>query len=219
MFFDAQPDFYYPYKDGLKISKNLFRRVRFRDNMNALYVNSVRYSVQEGETPETISQKRYGSTDWYWTILLLNNIIDVQNDWPLAADELDKIIELKYGPNVNTTRHWETKEIRTTGGLKVLDSGVIVELYQGTTAQQSPTYYPSYTFTYKDGNAEFTLSGSQVLTKVTNREFEYSNNENKKEIYLIKSSFLLKMEEEINNLFAYDTEYKIDNQGIRFSET
>lgn len=219
MFFDSQPNFYYPYKNGLKISKNLFRRIRFRDNLNALYVNSIRYTVLEGETPETIAQKQYGSTDWYWTILLLNNIIDVNNDWPVPADDLDESVEKKYGNKADNPRHWETKEVKTSGGIKVLDSGVIIELYQGTTAQQNSNYYPSYSFKYLDGTTEYTLTGSQVMTKITNREFEYRENEKKKEIYLIKNRFLPMLESEIEKLFAYDTEYKIDNQGIRFSET
>ena len=63
------------------------------------------------------------------------------------------------------------------------------------------------------------MSGSQVMTPVTNREFEYRENEKKKEIFLIRPEFLTTMEEEIATLFAYDTNYKIDSAGIRFSET
>lgn len=215
MFFDSQPNFYYPYKGGLKLSKNLFRRVRFRDNLNALYVASSRYTIQQGETPEQVSNKQYGSPDWYWTILILNNIIDVHQDWPVSDYELDLAIEKNYGNTQDKIKFWETKE-RYEGNNLVLEGGVIIEYNQNTSAQQVAGYYPSYTFTTPNGT---TLSGSQVMTPVTNREFEYRENEKKKEIFLIRPQFLTTMEEEIATLFAYDTEYKIDSSGIRFSET
>jgi hypothetical protein len=215
MFFDAQPNFYYPYKSGLKISKNLFRRVRFRDNINALYVASTRYTIQQGETPEQISNKTYGSPDWYWTILLINNIIDLTNDWPLSDYELDQSIDKKYGDDQDKIRFWETKEIYEGNNL-VLNGGVIIEYNQDTTDQQVTGYYPVYSFRQPNGTL---LTGAQVMTPITNREFEYRENEKKKEIFLIRPSFLTTMEEEINSLFAYDTEYKIDSAGIRFSET
>jgi hypothetical protein len=215
MYFDSQPNFYYPHKGGLKLSKNLFRRVRFRDNVNALYVASTRYTIQQGETPEQISNKQYGSPEWYWTILILNNIIDVHNDWPMTDYELDISIEKKYGDTQNDTRFWETKEVYD-GSNVVLESGIIIEYYEGRPEQQSPNYYPSFTFTTPSGSL---LTGVDVMNIVTNREFEYSQNEKKKEIFLIRPEFLTTMKGEIEQLFAYDTEYKIDSAGIRFSET
>jgi hypothetical protein len=210
MFFDAQPNFYYPYKGGIKLSKNLFRRVRFRDNLNALHVASTRYTIQTGETPEIISNKRYGSTEWYWTILILNNIIDMNNDWPVSDYELDLAIEKKYGQDQNKVRFWETKKIYN-GNNVILEGGVIIEYNEGRQNQQSVNYYPTFTF---NG-----LSGAQILDKVTNREYEYRENEKKKEIFLIKPEYLNMMKEEIERLVAYDTSYKIDSAGVRLSET
>jgi hypothetical protein len=209
MFFDSQPNFYYPYKGGVKLSKNLFRRVRFRDNLNALYVASTRYTIQTGETPEIISNKVYGSPEWYWTILILNNIIDVHNDWPVSDYELDLAIEKKYGTTQNDIRFWETKTIYDGDNL-ILQGGVIIEYNEGRSEQQNVNYYPSYTFD--------NLSGGMVMEKVTHREFEYRENEKKRDIFLIKSEYLSIMKEEIETLFAYDTKYKIDSSGVRLSE-
>lgn len=215
MFFDSQPNFYYPYKGGLKLSKNLFRRVRFRDNINALYIASTRYTIQSGETPEQISEKTYGSPDWYWTILILNNIIDVYNDWPLSDYELDKAIENKYGDNQNDVKFWETNELYQENIL-ILEGGQIIEYNEGRTDQQSPSYYPQFDFKNPLTGEEF--SDSQLMSKITHREFEYRENEKKKEIFLIRPEYLTRMQEEIATLFAYDTKYKIDSAGVRLSE-
>lgn len=219
MFFQNQPDILYPYQDGYKQSKNLFRRVRFRDNINSIYINSTKYTIIDGETPEIISQKFYNSPKWYWTILLLNNIIDVNSQWPLPAAQLDSYIELSYGDNINTARHWETKQIKNSSGDIVLKSGIIVEIYQGTNAQKTPGYVPSYTFTYKDStNQTVSLTGSQVIQEVTNREYAYQMNESKREIYVLKKSFLNKIQSEFKNLLKYDTEYNINDRGIKLPE-
>jgi len=226
MYFDSQPNFYYPYKGGIKISKNLFRRVRFRDNLNALYVASTKYTVQNGETPEIISKKIYGSPEWYWTILILNNIIDMNNDWPVSDYELDISIEKKYGQNQDDVKYWETRELYE-GSNRILEGGIIIEYNEGRSEQQAVGYYPSYyneqnqlvdVFTLTTPNG-ILLTRSQIMTPVTNREFEYRENEKKKDIFLIKQEYLNIMKEEIETLFSYDTAYKIDESGIRFSET
>ncbi len=209
----------------MKLSKNLFRRVRFRDNINALYIASTKYMVQSGETPEQISEKKYGSTDWYWTILLLNNIIDVYNDWPLSDYELDKSIENKYGDKQNDVKFWETNELYE-GNILILKGGQIIEYNEGRPQQQAAGYYPSYLNSQNQLVSVFTLttpsglvlSGSQVMTPVTNREFEYRENQNKKEIFIIRPEYLTTMQDEIASLFKYDTKYKIDSAGVRFSE-
>jgi hypothetical protein len=226
MYFDSQPNFYYPYKGGIKISKNLFRRVRFRDNLNALYVASTKYTVQNGETPEIISKKIYGSPEWYWTILILNNIIDMNNDWPVSDYELDISIEKKYGQNQDDVKYWETRELYE-GSNRILEGGIIIEYNEGRSEQQAVGYYPSYyneqnqlvdVFTLTTPNG-ILLTRSEIMTPVTNREFEYRENEKKKDIFLIKQEYLNIMKEEIETLFSYDTAYKIDESGIRFSET
>lgn len=225
MFFESQPNIYYPQvKGGAKLSKNLFRRVRFRDNINALYINSFKYTIKDGETPESISYDKYGSTEWYWTILLLNNIIDMNNDWPVDAVELDTSIEKQYGPRQNNIRHWETFQIKNTAGVVVLPGGVIIEMNQGRPEQNVVNYYPKdakgnqYTFTFKDGPVVKTLAAPQVLRRVTFREFEFDKNEKKKDIFLIQKKYLNKMKEEIAKLFAYDTQYNIDELGVRLPD-
>lgn len=219
MFFQNQPDILYPYKDGYKQSKNFFRRVRFRDNINTIYINSTKYTIIDGETPENVSQKFYKSTQWYWSILLLNNITDVNSQWPLPSAQLDEYIEAVYRTDQNKPRHWETKQIKTSGGNIILKAGLIVEMYQGTDAQKTAGYMPTYSFTYKDSNNQtVTLTGSQVIQEVTNREYEYKKNEEKREIYVLKKPYLSKIQNEFKTLLKYDTQYKIDANGIRLPE-
>lgn len=214
MFFKNQPNIYYPSKNGIKISKNLFRRVRFRDNTNSIYLNSNVYTIQEGETPEIVANKLYKSPQWYWTILLLNNIIDVNSDWPMNSFQLDSFIEKKYGSNADKPRHWVTQQIKLPSGRVILKADVIIEVYQNLPTQNVPGYIPSYDFKH-DG---VSYPNTQTVKEITNREYEYSLNENKRTIYVIKKQFLTKLEKEFKNLIEYDTNYKISESGIRYTE-
>ena len=225
MFFDSTPDFLYPdfFEAGkFKLSKNLFRRVRARDSINSIFSSSTKYTVKSGQTPDQIAFELLGDTEHYWTILLINNITDTQTQWPFDDYELDKIIEDRYGNLADKIRHWETKEVKDSYNNIVLDSGIIIEVFSNTTAQNASSYTPTWSWTYAYSRSdsavtERTLTGSD-LYPTTNREYEHQLNDLKREIWIPQPSSISMMESEIEELLEYDTEYKITKEGWRESE-
>ena len=225
MFFDSTPNFLYPdfFEAGkFKLSKNLFRRVRARDSINSIFSSSTKYTVKSGQTPDQIAYELLGDTEHYWTILLINNITDTQTQWPFDDYELDKIIEDRYGDLADKIRHWETKEVKDSYGNIVLDSGIIIEVFSNTTAQNASSYTPTWSWTYAYSRSdsavtERTLTGSD-LYPTTNREYEHQLNDLKREIWIPQPSSISLMESEIEELLEYDTEYKITKEGWRESE-
>jgi len=245
MLFDSTPNFLYPdfkIAGKFKLSKNLFRRVRARDSFNAVYASSKQYTILPGERPDSLSFKAYKDPRFFWTILLLNNITNMNTEWPLDGDELDTFILNKYGTESDDPRHWETNDVKDSFGNIVLEGGNVIELFTNSTQQNTGGYFPKifnsetntydqWSFTYID-YAEYdsngtiiensiitkTVTASQNLTKVTNREYEYELNELKKIIYLPTRIGAKIMESEIESLLAYDTQYKITDDGYRISE-
>lgn len=225
MFFDSTPNFLYPdfFEAGkFKLSKNLFRRVRARDSINSIFSSSTKYTVKSGQTPDQIAYDLLGDTEHYWTILLINNITDTQTQWPYDDYELDKIIEDRYGNLADKIRHWETKEVKDSYGNVVLESGIIIEVFSNTTAQNASSYTPTWSWTYAYSRSdsavtERTLTGSD-LYPTTNREYEHQLNDLKREIWIPQPSSISMMESEIEELLEYDTEYKITKEGWRESE-
>ena len=225
MFFDSTPDFLYPdfFEAGkFKLSKNLFRRVRARDSINSIFSSSVKYTIKSGQTPDEIAFDLLGDSSHYWTILLINNITDTQTQWPFDDYELDKIIEDRYGNLADKIRHWETKEVKDSYNNIVLDSGIIIEVFSNTTAQNASSYTPTWSWTYAYSRSdsavtERTLTGSD-LYPTTNREYEHQLNDLKREIWIPQPSSISLMESEIEELLEYDTEYKITKEGWRESE-
>ena len=225
MFFDSTPNFLYPdfFEAGkFKLSKNLFRRVRARDSINSIFSSSTKYTVKSGQTPDQIAYDLLGDTEHYWTILLINNITDTQTQWPFDDYELDKIIEDRYGNLADKIRHWETKEVKDSYNNIVLESGIIIEVFSNTTAQNASSYTPTWSWTYAYSRSdsavtERTLTGSD-LYPTTNREYEHQLNDLKREIWIPQPSSISMMESEIEELLEYDTEYKITKEGWRESE-
>lgn len=233
MFFDALPNILYPdFTDtkNLKLAKNIFRRVRGRDSFNAIYMSSVDYVIQDGETPDRISFKQYNSTDWYWAILILNNILDVNSQWPLANDELESIILKKYGNLANSIRHWETVQILDSIGNVILPAGTVIEIYTDSPEQQESNYIPQklnsetgqfedWSYTYVDSyTQDYVTVNSDKIVPITNRDYEYQLNEMKRSIKLPRTEYLPLLEKEVRTLLKYETEYKITKEGYRLTE-
>jgi hypothetical protein len=65
---------------------------KLKEHIAVLY----NYIVSDGERPDTVAMKLYGSPDYTWVVLMVNNIFSFY-DWPLASEEFNRYIIDKYG--------------------------------------------------------------------------------------------------------------------------
>jgi hypothetical protein len=79
------------------------------------YINTYRgigynpYIVKDGERPDSISYKIYGSERYDWIIMMVNNISNVYDQWPKSSEDFREFIILKYGTleyAINTTKSY-----------------------------------------------------------------------------------------------------------------
>ena len=80
-----------------KIVTDITRNVRFRKQILENISLYDYYDIAEGETPEMIAEKIYGTPYYHWVIMLANQRYDYVNDFPLSQLELDAHIDKKYG--------------------------------------------------------------------------------------------------------------------------
>jgi hypothetical protein len=97
-FFDKFPIFKYDVnKDGKStLAVNILRRVAFREAIKNQSNYFQEYTVEDGETPEMVSHKFYGTPNLHWTILLLNETLNPFFDWPMSQHSLENFVEKKY---------------------------------------------------------------------------------------------------------------------------
>ena len=115
--------------DETVIIKNLFRRAKIRDDIIDVVTAFEYYQVTENETPNQVAQKIYGNPELDWVILLTNNIINIQNEWPIDSNSFNNYLFDKYGSEEKLleVRYYETSELRDSFGRVVLEQGLIVD--------------------------------------------------------------------------------------------
>ena len=106
MFFKAMPHLSYKVNGKSIVTKDIFGRVGLdRKNNNRLALES--YYIKNGETPDVISNNIYGSSKYHWVLLMVNDIVDVYEEWPKRDEEILNFVESKYGGgNADFTHHY-----------------------------------------------------------------------------------------------------------------
>ena len=94
---------------NVRIVTNIMKRIRVRANMKKEFTFLDPYDVQDGETPEMVADKHHGSPLYHWIVLLLNNITDVNHDWPKSVRQFQLYMKGKYGDYSKQieTHHYE----------------------------------------------------------------------------------------------------------------
>jgi hypothetical protein len=83
---------------------DIFRSVRIKHNLRDTVLMYKSYHIQDGERPDHVSLKLYGTTDYYWTLFMINeDIVNSFADWPCSRAEMENKINTKYAGYVLTT--------------------------------------------------------------------------------------------------------------------
>ena len=91
---------------NFKLVTDIFRRIKVREQLKENAALFSKYDVPSGEQPETTSYKHFGTTDYFWIILLLNDITDRYYGWPLSDQDFEKYVTDKY-TNPQGVHHYE----------------------------------------------------------------------------------------------------------------
>jgi len=104
---------------------DILQRIKMRISEEDLDTMSERYLVPDGMKPEQVSHRLYEDAFLHWTILYINDINDVNGDWPVSDVILNKFISRKYGlGNEDSTHHYEELD----SGVK-MDEQFILDTY------------------------------------------------------------------------------------------
>lgn len=109
--------------------KNLFKRGKLREDIfgNLTFFN--KYKIIGNERPDNVAYKVYNDETLDWVVLLANNILNIQSEWPLTQQAFDKVMFEKYGDYETLyggIHHYETTEIVNSNGVTVLPAGLRV---------------------------------------------------------------------------------------------
>ena len=161
--------------------KNLFKRAILRTDIfeNLTYFD--KYTIIGDERPDNVADKVYGDSNLDWLVLLANNIIDINSEWPTPQFSFDKIMLEKYGSyeNVYGVHHYISREVRNSSGAIIFPAGIRIE-----------NNYPSITYYDSGLGQEVTVPSIQFTTEVSNYDYEIQMENDKRTIYVLKQRYL-----------------------------
>jgi hypothetical protein len=193
---------------GLDTVTNIISRFAFenslKENSSAFYP----YNVQDSDTPEIIARKFYDNSERHWIVLLFNNIIDPQWDWPLKEKTLIDYIDSKYSANgaANTTVQTGIAWAMSTNNVQAYFKIVTRTSFDGTEIIEKLSVdantFANVATSLNTYNLQDGTTITERVTKETQSYFQYEVdlNEAKRTIKLIKPEFVPAIEKEFKKV-------------------
>ena len=196
-YFNYIPDFNYVDRnpnaklgDRVKV-KNLFRRIKLREDIFQDTTIFEKYQIRGDDRPDNVANQFYGRPDYDWIVLVSNNIVNIQTEWPMPQNTFDSFILNKYGTyqNANAVRHYETREVKNTQGVVIVPAGQIVD--------------KGYSYTYYEEFQQAFVDTGDITVEVTNYDYETRIEEAKRNIFLLKRRYLPVILDDIQKEMKY----------------
>lgn len=183
--------------------KNLFKRAKIRTDINNAITAFDYYQILDNQRPEVVASSLYGDPELDWVILIVNNITNVRDQWPLNNNDLYNYMIDKYGSEeaLSSIHHYETTEVKDEYDRLVVPSGLQVD--------------SNFTVTYTKFNN--TVSTVSPVKQVTNYEYETNINEEKRKIRVLKPAYLSVVITDLRNIMKYDQSSQYINQTTKQS--
>ena len=161
----------YPFSESdFVVAKNFFRRYRMNDEIFSQAVYFQQYTIRDGERPDTIAERLYGDPFLDWVVILVNNMVNAQYDWPRSNYEVYRIAESEYDDPYSEIHHYEIKES--------------IGPYQK--GQHVDEIFYNGQHKLNISGSIVTKNGNEIASPVTAAEWLQSENEKKRQIYLLK---------------------------------
>ena len=196
-YFKKIPDFEYVSRlPDAKISdyirvKNLFKKGYLKEDIFQDLTLFTKYKVQGNERPDNVAYKIYNDPSLDWIVLLSNNIINIQTEWPMDQYELDRYLLDKYESyeKLNEIHHYETIEIKNSTGVIMVEEGLTVD--------------SDFSVTFYDWMIDSLETKSGITNPVTNYEYEMKKEDEKRNIFLLKPDYVHVVKDDITSIMRY----------------
>ena len=214
-FFNYYPKTFYTSNNnstGIDTVTNIIARFAFekslKENSSAFY----KYTIKDSDTPEIIAHKFYQHVERHWIVLLFNDIIDPQYDWPLQSDTLIDYINTKY----STVEYANTANTLVTGLSWAQNISHVQAYYKiitrtsadGTDIVEKITVDANTYANIAATSISYTLNNASSITQTVSKttqtyyDYELELNEAKREIKLLKGDFVSEVEKEFKRVIT-----------------
>ena len=183
-------------RDGINegdysLVKNLFKRAKLREDIYQDLAFFSKFDVLGDDRPDNVADLIYGDPTLDWVVLLSNNIVNVQSEWPLSQADFNRYITEKYGTEENLysgIHHYESREVKASDGTIIIPSGARVSI------GQSVSFFDEIT--------DQQVIRTDVAMPITNYMHEDKLNNDKRNIFLLKPIYLNILFDDIEEIMS-----------------
>ena len=171
--------------------KNLFKRAKLREDVYQDLSFFTKFDVLGDDRPDNVADLVYGDPTLDWVVLLSNNIVNVQSEWPLSQADFNRYITEKYDSEeilYSGIHHYESREVKASDGTIIIPSGARVSI------GQSVSFY--------DELSDQQVIRTDVAMPITNFMHEDRLNNEKRSILLLKPMYLNILFDDIEEIMA-----------------
>ena len=172
--------------------KNLFKRVKIREDLFNELTYFTKYKIVGDERPDQIANKMYGDSRYDWVILLSNNVMNVESEWPLDSVSFHNYMVRKYGDDdekLSAIHHYETTDVKDSLGRIIVRAGLEVP--------------SNYVVNFYDNNTGSQVTANDAVIGITNYEYEIQKDDDKRQIFLLKPEYLGIIKNDIDEIMPY----------------
>jgi len=172
--------------------KNLFKKGKLREDIFQNLSIFTKYKIQGNDRPDNVAADFYEDSALDWVILLSNNIININSEWPLEQNVFDAYLIEKYGDYdtlYSGIHHYET--------LKVMNSDKVVIVPEGLEVSSD------FNTSYYDSSLDSLIESTGMTVGITNYEYESKIEDNKRNIFLLKSRYLNIVRDDLEEMMEY----------------
>ena len=172
------------------VVKNLFKKGILREDIYQNLATFEKYKIIGDERPDNVAKKIYGNSELDWLVLVSNNIINIQTEWPMRQNDFDEHLILKYGTYqtlYSGIHHYESKEIKDSNGVVILPEGLIVD--------------EGYEFLYT--NPQGILERRRPGLPITNYDYELKLEDSKRNINVLKPKYVNLVIDDLKSIMEY----------------
>jgi len=196
-YFRNLPDFDYVdrTKEGQNISdytrvKNLFKRAEIAEDIFKDLNFFTKYQVVGDERPDNVAKKIYGDPNLDWVVMLCNNILNFESEWPKDQESYNKYLLNKYGTydKLNEVHHYETLLITDKAGRQIVPAGLEVP--------------EDFSITFYDPTLKQTITRSSTFP-VSNLIYEDRKETEKRSIFVLKDIYIGLVIDDIEEVMPY----------------
>ena len=197
-YFRQVPDFDYVNRDSdgknigdYQVVKNLFKRVKIRPDILENLAYFTQYRISGDDRPDNVAFEIYGDESFDWLVMLANNIMNIQTEWPLSQAAFNDFLIKKYGDieKANNIHHYETRQMKNDSGEIVVPKGLNVP--------------KNYKVEYFDTKRNQYVIRTNEIDAITNYTYEVRKEEAKRNIYLLKAEYVELVLDDVERLMPY----------------